>query len=254
MSVAPVNRDRIRIDGGVIVAYKDGGHRILTDGVVVVEGNEIVHVGKTFDGQADRVIDARNAIVTPGLINTHTHLTESPLDKSFIEDQGRRQFYYSGLFEMLPARSAGIDDDGPAGVGRTLPRRPEPKPVHDDRTMERAPCVLPALGDGLGRCIGECLEERIGLRVWDVGGELDFSARGPLLEAARDELEKARAERLDLVAGRSHGDPHEAHAGPSNGNIARVAHVSSERSSRSVSSVARQRIGSCGPRPARSSR
>ena len=112
MSGAPVNRDRIRIDGGVIVAFQDGGHRILTDGVVVVEGNEIVHVGKKFDGPADRVIDARNAIVTPGLINTHSHLTESPLDKSFIEDQGRRQFYYSGLFEMLPARSAGIDDDG----------------------------------------------------------------------------------------------------------------------------------------------
>jgi cytosine/adenosine deaminase-related metal-dependent hydrolase len=112
MSAAPVNRDRIRIDGGVIVAFQDGGHRILTDGVVVVEGNTIVHVGKTFDGTADRTIDARNAIVTPGLINTHTHLTESPLDKSFIEDVGRRQFYYSGLFEMLPARSAGIDHDG----------------------------------------------------------------------------------------------------------------------------------------------
>lgn len=112
MSEAPVNRERIRIDGGVIVAYQDGGHRFLTDGVVVIDGNEIVHVGKTFDGRADRVIDARDAIVTPGLINTHAHLTESPLDKSFIEDQGRRQFYYSGLFEMLPARSGGIDDDG----------------------------------------------------------------------------------------------------------------------------------------------
>jgi cytosine/adenosine deaminase-related metal-dependent hydrolase len=104
--------ERIRIDGGVIVAYQHGGHRLLNDGVVVVEGNEIVHVGKTFDGHADRVIDARNAIVTPGLINTHTHLSESPLDKSFVEDRGRRQFYYSGLFEMLPARSAGIDPDG----------------------------------------------------------------------------------------------------------------------------------------------
>jgi 5-methylthioadenosine/S-adenosylhomocysteine deaminase len=112
MSVAPVNTDRIRIDGGVIVGYQHGGHRILTDGVIVIEGNEIVHVGKTFEGTVDRTIDARNAIVTPGMINTHTHLSESPLDKSFIEDVGRRQFYYSGLFEMLPARSAGIDHDG----------------------------------------------------------------------------------------------------------------------------------------------
>lgn len=112
MNVTGENTDRTRIDAGVIVAFQDGEHRILRDGVVVVEGNEIVHVGKTFEGRADRTIDARNAIVTPGFINTHTHLSESPLDKSFIEDVGRRQFYYSGLFEMLPARSAGIDHDG----------------------------------------------------------------------------------------------------------------------------------------------
>jgi 5-methylthioadenosine/S-adenosylhomocysteine deaminase len=111
MTAAPVNTDRVRVDAGAVIAFQDGEHRLLTDGVVVYEGNEIIHVGKTFDGSVDRVIDARHAIVTPGLINTHTHLTESPLDKSFIEDVGRRQFYYSGLFEMLPARSAGMDLD-----------------------------------------------------------------------------------------------------------------------------------------------
>ena len=112
MSLTVTSSERIRIEGGVIVACQGGGHRVLTDGVIVVEGNEIVHVGKSFEGRVDRVIDARDSIVTPGLINTHTHLSESPLDKSFVEDRGRRQFYYSGLFEMLPARSAGIDFDG----------------------------------------------------------------------------------------------------------------------------------------------
>jgi hypothetical protein len=38
-------------------------------------------------------------LLTPGLISTHAHLAGSPLDKSFIEDRGRRQFYNSGLFE-----------------------------------------------------------------------------------------------------------------------------------------------------------
>ncbi|MBX6342952.1 MAG: amidohydrolase family protein, partial [Thermomicrobiaceae bacterium] len=104
--------ERVRIEAGVVVAEQDGEHRILTDGVVVVEGSDILHVGRRFDGHADRTIDARRMIVTPGFINTHTHLSESPLDKSFVEDVGRRQFAMSGLAEMLPARSAGIDDEG----------------------------------------------------------------------------------------------------------------------------------------------
>lgn len=102
---------RTRIDAGIVVAYQDGEHRILRDGCVVVEGNQVVHVGKTYDGQVDNVIDARNRMVTPGYINTHTHLSESPLDKSFLEDVGSRQFSMSGLPEMLPIRSAAIDEE-----------------------------------------------------------------------------------------------------------------------------------------------
>ncbi len=103
---------RRRIDASHVIAYQDGGHRYLRDGVVVTEGNEIVHVGKTFDGDVDEVIDARGMVVTPGLINTHAHLADSPLDKSFVEDKGGRQFYLSGLFEYLPARSAAMDEEG----------------------------------------------------------------------------------------------------------------------------------------------
>lgn len=54
--------DRIRIDGGIIVAYQDGEHRILRDGCIVIEGNEIVHVGRRFDGTVDQVVDARGQL------------------------------------------------------------------------------------------------------------------------------------------------------------------------------------------------
>jgi 5-methylthioadenosine/S-adenosylhomocysteine deaminase len=101
---------RTLIRASHIIACQDGEHRHLQDGVIVVDGNEIVHVGTTFDGNADAEIDATGMVVTPGLINTHTHLYESPLDKSFVEDKGPRQFYGSGLFEYLPARSAAGDD------------------------------------------------------------------------------------------------------------------------------------------------
>lgn len=94
-----------------IIAYQDGGHRNLRDGVVVTEGNQIVHVGPagSYAGPADETLDATGKLVTPGLINTHAHLYESPLDKSFVEDRGNRQFSLSGLFEYLPARSAAAD-------------------------------------------------------------------------------------------------------------------------------------------------
>lgn len=103
---------RRAIKASHIIAYQNGSHRHLADGVVVWDGNEIIHVGKSFDGQVDETIDAAGKIVTPGLINTHAHLAGSPLDKSFIEDRGGRQFYLSGLFEYLPVRSGAQDEEG----------------------------------------------------------------------------------------------------------------------------------------------
>jgi cytosine/adenosine deaminase-related metal-dependent hydrolase len=99
---------RTQIKAKIIVAYQGGEHRILRDGCVVVDGNEIIHVGKTYDGPADEVIDAGNRLITPGFINTHAHLAGSPLDKSFIEDVGSRQFYLSGLPIMLRARAGAM--------------------------------------------------------------------------------------------------------------------------------------------------
>ena len=101
---------RTLIRASHIIAYQNGGHRHLRDGVVVYENDSIIHVGHDFDGPVDQVIEAKNKVVTPGFINTHAHLTESPLDKSFVEDRGPRQFYLSGLFEFLSARDGAITE------------------------------------------------------------------------------------------------------------------------------------------------
>src|SRR5918997_1079921 len=104
---------RRRIDASHVIAFQHGGHRYLRDGVGVIDGSEIIHVGpqESWNQAVDESIDARGMVVTPGFINTHTHLYESPLDKSFVEDMGRRQFYLSGLFEYLPVRSMAMDDE-----------------------------------------------------------------------------------------------------------------------------------------------
>jgi len=102
---------RRRIDASHLIAFQDGRHRHLRNGVVVTDGSDIIHVGPqgSWNEPVDETIDASNMVVTPGFINTHTHLYESPLDKSFVEDMGRRQFYLSGLFEYLPVRSMAMD-------------------------------------------------------------------------------------------------------------------------------------------------
>ncbi len=95
-----------------IVAHDGKGHRLLKDGVVVFAGDSIVHVGKTFDGQVDRHIDATNKVVTPGMISTHAHIAYNPLGKSLIEDRGQPQLYFSPLYEDLPIQVFSQDEEG----------------------------------------------------------------------------------------------------------------------------------------------
>src|SRR5438309_6312782 len=102
---------RLAIRAGWVVAFDGQQHRLLRHGVVVLEGERIVHVGRTYDGAADETVDARDHVLTPGLISTHAHISGSPLDRSFIEDRGNPQFWYSGLFEMLPVRGEAQDEE-----------------------------------------------------------------------------------------------------------------------------------------------
>jgi len=53
---------------------------IIRDGVVYIEGQKIIEVGKSevLKGRKAEVeIDARNMIVMPGLIDTHVHLAQA---------------------------------------------------------------------------------------------------------------------------------------------------------------------------------
>jgi cytosine/adenosine deaminase-related metal-dependent hydrolase len=97
---------------GWIVAFQDGEHRMLRNGCLVVEDDRIVHVGATYHEPVDRYVDVPDRIVTPGFINTHAHLDESPIDKSVQEDVGNRQFWLTGLIEILPTEMAGLDEEG----------------------------------------------------------------------------------------------------------------------------------------------
>ena len=111
-----------RVDAGWIVAHRDGeGHHLIEGGVLVYEGDTVVHVGETWEGRADKVIDARNSLVLPGLINTHTHMF-TPVTRSYMEDLGHPTLGASTLlYTALPhIRSFMRDEDLEANIAFSL--------------------------------------------------------------------------------------------------------------------------------------
>ena len=79
---------RIAIRAGHIIGYHGRGHRYLRDGVIVIEGDRILHVGPRWDGAVDETVDAADRIETTGLISTHEHIGGSPQDRSVLERFG----------------------------------------------------------------------------------------------------------------------------------------------------------------------
>ncbi|HEY7654335.1 MAG TPA: amidohydrolase family protein [Methylomirabilota bacterium] len=69
----------ILIEHGTIITV-DAGRRILTDGSILIDRGEILQVGPSREIRPprapDRVIDARRAVVAPGFVDTHVHLSE----------------------------------------------------------------------------------------------------------------------------------------------------------------------------------
>jgi 5-methylthioadenosine/S-adenosylhomocysteine deaminase len=78
----------ILIEHGTVVTV-DGERRILTDGSVLVDGARIVQVGPAREVRPPRtpkrVIDAREAVVLPGFVDTHVHLSEH-LNRGLLPD------------------------------------------------------------------------------------------------------------------------------------------------------------------------
>ena len=107
---------RTKIAGGTVIAYRDGGHRLLNDGVVVFEGPDIVHVGPSYDGPADEVVNAAGKLVFPGFISTHAHVNVHEGTR-LITDVGRRDVMRSGFLNYTPNNGP----DGPPYVAAAIP-------------------------------------------------------------------------------------------------------------------------------------
>ncbi|RQG94907.1 amidohydrolase family protein [Natrarchaeobius chitinivorans] len=90
--------ERILIENGIVVTQNDD-REIIHDGAVAIEDDTIAAVGPTDEVagavDADRVVDASDHLVIPGLINAHTHVTDILLRGSCGTDRGLYDWLYN---------------------------------------------------------------------------------------------------------------------------------------------------------------
>jgi 5-methylthioadenosine/S-adenosylhomocysteine deaminase len=105
------NADLLVLGGRVVTM--DPERRVLVGGGVAVAGDRIVAVGGADELRARwpraQVLDARDGVITPGMVNGHQHLTGDPLVRSCIPDNlvpGASIFEWS-----VPVHGAHTPDD-----------------------------------------------------------------------------------------------------------------------------------------------
>lgn len=95
-----------------IVAYdaEKGTHRYLRDGDVAFDGDLILQVGGTYEGVVETEIDGRDRLVSPGLVNIHSHPSSEAMNKGMLDELGSPRLGMSSLYEFMPLFRP--DDDG----------------------------------------------------------------------------------------------------------------------------------------------
>src|SRR5260370_34356640 len=72
------------------IVSRNAARHVLLDGALAFRADRIAGLGKTADIEkqisARETIDGRRFVVTPGLINSHIHVTGEPLTRRFVPD------------------------------------------------------------------------------------------------------------------------------------------------------------------------
>ena len=145
-----------------IIAYKDGAHRRLQDGVVVVENDRVTHVGPRDslpDAPAEAITDLGDALLAPGFIDAHAHVTSAPLDRTVVEDVGEPQFQFTALAELLPAMALATDREAELAMAA----------LSFVDMLRSGTTTVMEIGWGAGAEVAD-LAEKAGLRAWIANG------------------------------------------------------------------------------------
>jgi 5-methylthioadenosine/S-adenosylhomocysteine deaminase len=95
-----------------VVAWDEGAgrHVYRRDLDIAFSGDRIVFVGRNYGGAADEVVDGKDLLVMPGLIDIHSHPEHEPLYRGVREEHGLRNMHMTGLYERSQAFSAPDDE------------------------------------------------------------------------------------------------------------------------------------------------
>ncbi|MGD0963514.1 MAG: amidohydrolase [Candidatus Acidiferrales bacterium] len=100
----------LRVVGGTVVTM-DANHRLIEDGALAIGGDTILAVGKRSEIEAQytarRSLDARGALILPGLINGHAHAAMS-LFRGLADDLALDEWLQKHIF---PAEAHNVNED-----------------------------------------------------------------------------------------------------------------------------------------------
>ncbi|HXO91495.1 MAG TPA: amidohydrolase family protein [Stellaceae bacterium] len=95
-----------------VIAWDEGAgcHTYRRNTDIAFADNTIVFVGRNYSGAVDRVVDGKDRLVLPGLIDIHSHPEHEPLYRGVREEHGLRNMYMTGLYERSQAFTAPDDE------------------------------------------------------------------------------------------------------------------------------------------------
>ena len=95
-----------------VIAWDEAaGRHVYRRGIdVAFVDDKITFAGRNYAGAADRVIDGKDRLLLPGLIDIHSHPEHEPLYRGVREEHGVRNMHMSGLYERSQAFSAPDDE------------------------------------------------------------------------------------------------------------------------------------------------
>jgi cytosine/adenosine deaminase-related metal-dependent hydrolase len=170
---------RTLVRGGWVVGFAGGGHTLIRDGVVVFEDDRIVHVGPTFEGAADREVDARGKLVSPGFIDTHVHSGHRASHR-LITDTGRPDYFGQPFFEISVPREGTRVGGDPRYV------RPDQPGAEAGNRLLATFTVAELLRNGITTFVEFGSQLRVQQALLEVVGELGIRAYlGPGFDSGR---------------------------------------------------------------------
>jgi 5-methylthioadenosine/S-adenosylhomocysteine deaminase len=180
----------------------DDERRILRDGSILLEGRDIVAVGSSADvrpGQRpDRLIDGRRALVTPGFVDTHVHLSEH-LSRGLMVDDIPVDRYLPDWLVPLYAALTPEEEQAAASLACVEMLRTGTTTFCEAGTLFDVPAVADVV-------------EQIGMRAvlgrwtWDRAPEAFM--RAPRMRQTTDDALRLNDEMLAKVHGRGEGRLH----------------------------------------------